>query len=1283
MRPQLRAGHLIGILATLALFAPAVEVRAQVLTFPAEINKSFTPISIVAGQVSRLSVTVFNPNSFQLDNAAWADDLIGIQPGLAIADPVNLTNTCSGSVIALPAGTSLSLTGGTVPAQLGATPGECTVAVDVTSITPGNLVDTIPAGALTATGGGGDITNTTPASATLRVNAVQPPSLSKAFSPNTVWIGQVSQLAITIRNNDLYNALTQTALADDLPANVVLASPVSSSMSGCGPATLTATAGATSLTLSDATVAASGTCIIRVNVTSATPDVYDNSIPIGAIQTRQGVTNSRAAAAQLNVQAVGVSKAFSPTSFQAGDTSTSTITLRNPTASAYTGVSLIDDLPGTVLRVVGGSASTTCGGTADTSMPRTVSLTGGTIPAGTTSLPGSCTITVQVTTPAGASAASFTNWIYAGDLHTDQGVTNILPVSATVSIYRAGTGVPGSKAFSPSTINPGGNSRLRITISAPLDTPPPGLTGFSLVDDLPLGVTISNSSPAATSNCGGSASLTATPGASTITLTDGTITRPTSCIIDVWVTSASVGSYLNIIRPADVSSLEDRTLAANLTATLTVAAVVPPSDLSISKSFYPNTVNTNGLSALTISLQNTNASPLVSVTLTDTLPGTVTNGVVVAPIPNASSTCGGSVTAVAGTQTISLAGGVIPAQVLGVPGLCTVTLDVQGKGVSATRTNTLLRTNVSGTIQGTGTVINPTANASANLTIASMSVGIVKGFNPLTVFGGSASVLSVQLTNPNNAILAGIMFTDTMPAGMIVANPAGLSVGTCAGSLVAAPGDGAFSFSGGTLAAAATCTLTLNVTMTTNGNLTNVISAGAVTTRNGATNPQPAEASLTNLPGASLSKFFTPNPVANGSGDYSLLTLTIQNTSTFTLTGLGFEDALPGILPAGLEVAVAPAPVNNCGGTLTAATGSQLIRLENGTLAGDSSCSIIVSVRGPTPGDYQNCIPIGALTNDQGAQNHEAACDTLTVTAPVVSDPALTKSVDPATAQVGDAVTFTLSVTNNGPAAAQGVVVTDVLPAFLDISGVLVSPTGPAVTIAGNSISIAFGSVSPSDVFTVTITSIVNALGTPPGGTNTADLTTTSIDTDTANNEASVGLTIVAAPTRRAPATGFAPDRVTVLPVQPGNLAYQNYAGLWLEIPSLDIGTPIVGVPLRANGWDVTWLEANAGYLAGTAFPTWKGNSVITGHVTLPSGLAGPFAKLRDIRFGDRILVRAWGSLYTYEVQEAEVAMPDDPVIFRHEDRPWITLVTCQDYDPLRGEYRRRYIVKAVLVRVE
>jgi LPXTG-site transpeptidase (sortase) family protein len=1031
MRRSFLASLSLIVLLVSLFAAPAPSALAQGPVLNAELNKSFTPISMVAGETTRLRVTIFNTNAFPLLNAAWNDNLIGVQPGIRIANPVNLVNTCGGAVVADPGATSLSLSGGTVPPQIGVTLGSCSVEVDVTSTTAGNLVNTIPSGVLTATGMGEPITNTTPASATLRVGVVQPPSLSKAFSPNTVYVGQASQLTITLRNTDLVTTLTQVSITDTLPSGVTISSLGTPALTACGAsAALTAAVGSGVITLNNASIAPSTNCVIRVNVVSTTPSVYTNNIPVGAILSQQGVSNTALASAPLNVQPVGIAKAFSPATVQAGGISTLTITLRNPTGAPYTSVNLTDTLPSTPnmnLSVVAGSATTTCaGGTAAAVAPRSVTLTGGTIPPGTPAAPGSCTITVQVTSPAAAPAATYTNTIPIGALTATTDVsglpvaiTNNIAASANLAIYAQGTGISGaSKAFSVNPILPGANTRLRISIPAPADA---ALTNFSITDVLPAGVTISNSTAASRSNCGAASVLTAPTGGDTITLTGGVINAGATCTIDVYVTSATGGIYVNSIPPANISNDQNRRPASAITATLTVRSL---SGMTMSKAFYPTTVNPNGISTLTITLTNTNTSPLINVSLLDALPFTnSTNGVFAAPTPNISTTCGAGVvtaTTVASQTQVQLTGGAIPAQVGGVPGVCTINIDVIGRGSASTRTNTIPVTNVSATISSTGDVIAPQAAATANLAIAPISIGVVKGFNPLTIFGGSASTLTIQLNNPTNAQLVGIAFSDTMPAGMIVANPPNLNVGTCGGALNTTPGAGSFSFSGGMLPPAGTCNLSLSATMLVNANLTNIIPVGAVTTTNGASNPQATQATLTNLPGASVSKVFSPNPVVAGLGNVSMLTITIQNTGNTLITGMGLVDSLP----VGLQIAPAPAVVNNCGGTLTANVADSSIRLVGGSLPGSANCTLVIPVSGAAPGNYLNSIPAGALNNDQGATNTLPAEDTLVLTArPELNVTKTATSSGPYAA--GSSLTYQIVVENTGNIALTGVTVTD------------------------------------------------------------------------------------------------------------------------------------------------------------------------------------------------------------------------------------------------------------------
>ncbi|MCW5876165.1 MAG: sortase [Anaerolineales bacterium] len=168
------------------------------------------------------------------------------------------------------------------------------------------------------------------------------------------------------------------------------------------------------------------------------------------------------------------------------------------------------------------------------------------------------------------------------------------------------------------------------------------------------------------------------------------------------------------------------------------------------------------------------------------------------------------------------------------------------------------------------------------------------------------------------------------------------------------------------------------------------------------------------------------------------------------------------------------------------------------------------------------------------------------------------------------------------------------------------------------------------------------------------------------------------------PATGFAPGVVTNLGAQPAELAYAA-SSLTLSIPKLGVHMDILGVPQGPNGWDVTWLSANqAGYLYGTAFPTWKGNSVLTAHVWNADNMPGPFHDLKILQHGDRFSISAYGYTYTYEVRSNRLVSESNlNVLTSNSDYSQITLITCESYSERSGGYLHRRAVQAVLVSVD
>ncbi len=259
----------------------------------------------------------------------------------------------------------------------------------------------------------------------------------------------------------------------------------------------------------------------------------------------------------------------------------------------------------------------------------------------------------------------------------------------------------------------------------------------------------------------------------------------------------------------------------------------------------------------------------------------------------------------------------------------------------------------------------------------------------------------------------------------------------------------------------------------------------------------------------------------------------------------------------------------------------------------------------------------------------------------------LIKAPETKKVEVGDTLTFTLTLTNLGPDDAFDVEVTDKLPsAFTYISSIPSKGTYDSATGVW-----AVGDMPLNAEETLQITVKVNG-----AGTNVAEVSQSLagpdgpplIDPNVGNNLSDSKITIKKDPPPKKPSdpflipvTGFQPGVVTDLSKVPHE-TYLATADVTLEIPSLGVKIPIVGVPKKDGTWNVAFLEKQAGWLEGSAFPSWNGNSVLTSHVYLASGKPGPFVNLNKLKFGDKIIVHAYGQKYTFEVQTNTVVSPTD-----------------------------------------
>jgi uncharacterized repeat protein (TIGR01451 family) len=254
--------------------APAtLEVRS-----PVTIAKAFSPNAVGLGVPSTLTITLTNPNGVALTAAALADTL---PVNVTVALVPNASTTCAGGVVTAPvSATSILLTGGTIPAT-----GSCNIKVDVVSNFAGIYLNTIPAGALATTQG---VTNENPASDTLKI--INPPSVSKQFSPTSIPSGGTSTLTILLGNTNATAIATLTSpLVDTLPtspAPIVVATP--NGLGGTCPGATVAAAGGGTVTYPTGATIPPGGCTIVVNVTGSTEGVFTNLIPAGALQTDLG-----------------------------------------------------------------------------------------------------------------------------------------------------------------------------------------------------------------------------------------------------------------------------------------------------------------------------------------------------------------------------------------------------------------------------------------------------------------------------------------------------------------------------------------------------------------------------------------------------------------------------------------------------------------------------------------------------------------------------------------------------------------------------------------------------------------------------------------------------------------------------------------------------------------------------------------------------------------------------------------------------------------------------------
>ncbi len=312
-----------------------------------------------------------------------------------------------------------------------------------------------------------------------------------------------------------------------------------------------------------------------------------------------------------------------------------------------------------------------------------------------------------------------------------------------------------------------------------------------------------------------------------------------------------------------------------------------------------------------------------------------------------------------------------------------------------------LTDNVGGTNSSliTVTVANPSADLSLSASAAPQPVGV-----------NSNLVYSIIVTNLGPSAATGVVVSNQLPVGVNFVSATG----------GATPSGGVLLLNLGSLAEGAVTNAQVIVQPTSAGNLTNLFQVFANETDPVLTNNSTTLVSMvTNAPanGADLSLSASAAPEPVGEGSNLVYSLTVSNAGPAAATGVVVNNQLP----------VGVTFVSATGGG-TPSDGILLVNL--GSLANGAVTNAQVIVQPPSAGQLTNLFQVFANETDPVLTNNSAMVVSTVTNAPAVAQADLSLGgTNSAVATYTDNLIYNLSVTNLGPDAATGVVISNQIPA--------------------------------------------------------------------------------------------------------------------------------------------------------------------------------------------------------------------------------------------------------------
>jgi uncharacterized repeat protein (TIGR01451 family) len=678
-------------------------------------------------------------------------------------------------------------------------------------------------------------------------------------------------------------------------------------------------------------------------------------------------------------------------------------------------------------------------------------------------------------------------------------------------------------------------SQIQYNITLVNNGPNPA-TGVVVTDQLPAGVTfVSANAPAGT-----------TYNNATGLWTVGNLAVGQNLALVITANVTAPGVALNEARITSVDQNDEVPGNNSSTATTTT----PQVDIAVTKTVDDDTPDRNQNVTFTVTAANVSTTNATGVVIRDILPAGLT---FVSATPSV-----GAFSNATGLWTVGNLAASGSANLQIVATVSAPTLPANGTITNTAELNAVDQTD-SNANNNTGTRV---------LTLNQLDIAVDK-----RITAGSATpnrdetvTFRVTATNSGPSAATGLQITDVLPAGLtfVSASPSGTTTYTA--------GTGIWNIGNlSNTAGANTATLDITVRVTSAG--PTIRNEARVTALNQYdTNPandvegENVAPNNLDLVVTKIVDDTTPNQNQNVT-----FTVTVTNLGLAAATGVRVADTLP----AGLTF-VSSTPST---GTYNNATGIWNVgALSNVAGSNSATLAIVATVTGQTA-----IINTAALDNvDQFESPTVNNQQSVSVT-PNVLDLALTKTVDDATPDRNQNVTFTVTVTNASQIGATNVQVTDVLPAGLTF----VSATPSTGTYNSGTGLWTLGALSNTAGQNSATLQIVATMTGSATLTNTATITgVAELDTNANNNTASVQVTPNVADlvvTKTAAPTTAGVNNETVFTITVRNDGPANATGVQVT-DQLPAGLTFVGVESSTAGttYDSTTGIWNVGALSAT-----------------------------------------------------------------------------------------------------